>query len=103
MTKTNTIGRDWHPEIFFQVFSVLFFLMLITLGLGSATGLISSVVGIVCDEKRHWNKTVVTFVICLAGFGLGLIYITPVRCVERPCMEKFSKQEVRLRMSPLGR
>jgi len=61
-----------------QVFSVLFFLMLITLGLGSATGLISSVVGVVCDAKRHWNKTFVTFVICLAGFGIGLIYITPV-------------------------
>jgi SNF family Na+-dependent transporter len=70
---------EWPLTKSSQVFSVLFFLMLITLGLGSATGLISSVVGIVCDEKRHWNKTFVTFVICLAGFGLGLIYITPVR------------------------
>lgn len=52
--------------------------MLITLGLGSATGLISSVIGIICDEKRHWNKTLVTFVTCLVGFGLGLVYITPV-------------------------
>lgn len=76
--ERNKRNFDHYNINFLQVFAVLFFLMLITLGLGSATGLISSVIGIICDEKRHWNKTLVTFVTCLVGFGLGLVYITPV-------------------------
>lgn len=60
-----------------QLFSVLFFLMLVTLGLGSATGLTSGVIAIVCDLRPDWNKTKVTGVICFLGFGVGLVYTTP--------------------------
>ena len=60
-----------------QLFSVLFFLMLVTLGLGSATGLTSGIIAVVCDLNPKWNKTVVTGVICIAGFGIGLVYVTP--------------------------
>lgn len=60
-----------------QLFSVLFFLMLVTLGLGSATGLITGVIAVICDLKPTWNKTVVTGVTCLAGFLSGLVYVTP--------------------------
>lgn len=68
------IGKfDFYP----QVFSVMFFVMLITLGLGSVTGLSSGVIAIVCDQKPNWNKTKVTFVICVIGFLVGLVYITP--------------------------
>lgn len=56
----------------------MFFVMLITLGLGSVTGLSSGVIAIVCDQKPNWNKTKVTFVICVIGFLVGLVYITPV-------------------------
>ena len=61
-----------------QLFAVLFFLMLFTLGLGSATGLISAVVAIIADNKPNWNKTYVVAVVCIAGFLIGLVYITPV-------------------------
>ena len=53
--------------------------MLITLGLGSVTGLASGVIAIICDQRPKWNKTKVTFFICLAGFLVGLIYVTPVK------------------------
>jgi len=60
-----------------QLFSVLFFLMLVTLGLGSATGLTSGIIAVVCDINPRWNKTFVTGIICLLGFGVGLFYVTP--------------------------
>ena len=60
-----------------QLFSVLFFLMLVTLGLGSATGLTSGIIAVVCDINPRWNKTLVTGIICLLGFGVGLFYVTP--------------------------
>ena len=39
-----------------QLFSVLFFLMLITLGLGSATGLTTGVITVFCDLYPNTNK-----------------------------------------------
>ena len=60
-----------------QLFSLLFFLMLVTLGLGSATGLTSGIIAVVCDVNPRWNKTFVTGIICLIGFGVGLFYVTP--------------------------
>ena len=60
-----------------QLFSVLFFLMLVTLGLGSATGLTSGIIAVVCDINPRWNKTLVTGIICFLGFGVGLFYVTP--------------------------
>jgi len=60
-----------------QLFSVLFFLMLVTLGLGSATGLTSGIIAIVCDNFPNTNKTLITGIICIIGFGVGLVYITP--------------------------
>ncbi len=60
-----------------QLFSVLFFLMLITLGMGSATGLITGIVTVVKDELPSLNETLVTAFICVAGFGVGIVYVTP--------------------------
>ena len=60
-----------------QLFSVLFFLMLVTLGLGSATGLTSGIIAVVCDTNTRWNRTVVTAIICVIGFLIGLVYVTP--------------------------
>merc|ERR1719188_2891461 len=70
----TAIGKfEWMP----QLFSVLFFLMLITLGLGSVTGLASGIIAIVCDERPEWNKTKVSFGVCFFMFLAGLAYVTP--------------------------
>ena len=46
-------------------------------GMGSATGLISGIVNVVCDDFPRWNKTVVAAFICVAGFAVGIVYVTP--------------------------
>lgn len=63
----------WAP----QLFAVLFFLMLFTLGVGSASALTGCVITIICDEFPNWRKSLVTLVVCIAGFLLGLFYVTP--------------------------
>jgi len=61
-----------------QLFAVLFFLMLMTLGLGSSAGLISSLIAIISDTNPGWNKTYVAAIVCVSGFLVGLVYLTPV-------------------------
>ncbi|XP_071521737.1 LOW QUALITY PROTEIN: sodium-dependent nutrient amino acid transporter 1-like [Panulirus ornatus] len=60
-----------------QLFSVLFFLMLFTLGVGSASALTGCIITIICDEFPHFKKWLVTLLVCVAGFLLGLFYVTP--------------------------
>jgi len=60
-----------------QLFAVLFFLMLITLGFGSATGLISNIITVVCDAFPSFPRAAVTAVISSLGFLSGLLYVTP--------------------------
>jgi len=64
-------------EVVPQLFSVLFFLMLITLGFGSATGLISCIVSVVCDALPNIPRILVTAIISFLGFLSGLLYVTP--------------------------
>lgn len=64
---------DWVP----QLFAVLFFLMLFTLGVGSASALTGCIITIICDAFPHLKKWLVTLVVCIAGFLLGLFYVTP--------------------------
>ncbi|XP_042883243.1 sodium-dependent nutrient amino acid transporter 1-like [Penaeus japonicus] len=63
----------WAP----QLFAVLFFLMLLTLGVGSAAALTSNVITIVCDQFPKWKKVYVTLAVCISGFLIGLVYVTP--------------------------
>ncbi|XP_042226477.1 sodium-dependent nutrient amino acid transporter 1-like, partial [Homarus americanus] len=63
----------WAP----QLFAVLFFLMLFTLGVGSAAGLTSNIITIICEQFPSLNKAYATIAICITGFLVGLIYITP--------------------------
>ena len=58
-------------------FAVVFFLMLITLGLGSAIGLLGSVTTTICDSFPNVNKKTIIKVCCVLGFAIGLFYITP--------------------------
>merc|ERR1712232_1372687 len=60
-----------------QLFAVLFFLMLITLGFGSATGLISNIITAVCDAFPSFPRVAVTAGISTLGFLTGLLYVTP--------------------------
>jgi len=70
----TAIGKfEWLP----QLFALLFFLMLISLGMGSATGLYSSIIGILCDNFPSVNKTLMAAGVLLMGFSIGLVYITP--------------------------
>jgi len=60
-----------------QLFAVLFFLMLITLGLGSAIGLLSVVTTTLCDSFPHKDRAVIVRSCCVVGLAVGLFYITP--------------------------
>nr|CAD7595484.1 unnamed protein product [Timema genevievae] len=60
-----------------QLFAVLFFLMLFTLGVGSAVALVSSIITIICDQFPHLKHWIVTSVVCCICFLIGLIYATP--------------------------
>lgn len=61
-----------------QLFAVLFFLMLITLAIGSAAGLAGCVITILCDDFPKIKRWVITAVVSVASFFVGLIYVTPV-------------------------
>ena len=60
-----------------QLFAVLFFLMLITLGLGSAIGLFSAVTTTICDSFPDTNRKSIIKVCCAVGLAIGMFYITP--------------------------
>jgi len=60
-----------------QLFTVLFFLMLITLGLGSAIGLFSAVTTTICDSFPDTNRKSIIKACCAVGLAIGMFYITP--------------------------
>ncbi|KAL7646020.1 UNVERIFIED_CONTAM: hypothetical protein RMT77_002921 [Armadillidium vulgare] len=60
-----------------QVFAVLFFLMLFTLGVGSASALTGCIITIIHDKFPDIPKYLITIFVCIAGFLLGLFYVTP--------------------------
>ncbi|KAH0953121.1 hypothetical protein HN011_004692 [Eciton burchellii] len=60
-----------------QLFSVLFFLMLYVLGIGSAIALIGSINTIICDQFPRWKYWHVTIGTAVFGFSIGILYCTP--------------------------
>lgn len=60
------------------MFAVLFFLMLFTLGIGSATSLIGCVITVICDDFPHIQRWKITIAVCTVTFFVGLVYVTPV-------------------------
>ncbi|MCL4127741.1 UNVERIFIED_CONTAM: hypothetical protein GTU68_014491 [Idotea baltica] len=60
-----------------QLFAVLFFLMLFTLGIGSASALAGSIITIICDAFPLMRRDLVTLGVSISGFLLGLFYVTP--------------------------
>jgi flagellar biosynthesis protein FliR len=53
--------------------------MLITLAIGSAAGLTSCVITILCDDFPSVKRWIITATVCISSFFIGLIYVTPVR------------------------
>ncbi|KAL5276886.1 hypothetical protein ACFFRR_002227 [Megaselia abdita] len=60
-----------------QVFSVLFFFMLFVLGVGSEVALVSGLVSALADRYTTIKFWIFALLVCIAGFFIGLIYITP--------------------------
>ncbi|XP_044016724.1 sodium-dependent nutrient amino acid transporter 1-like isoform X2 [Aphidius gifuensis] len=60
-----------------QLFSVLFFIMMFVLALGTAMSLCGSIFLICCDYFTNTKTWIITLIITLTGFCLSHIYITP--------------------------
>ena len=58
------------------LFSVMFFLMLLLLGIDSAFSLVEAVNAVILDHYRNFKTARVAFVVCLAAFLAGIIYTT---------------------------
>nr|XP_031829548.1 sodium-dependent nutrient amino acid transporter 1-like isoform X2 [Nomia melanderi] len=60
-----------------QLFSVLFFLMLYVLGIGSAIAIAGAVITIISDQFPHWKYFYIVAGTVSGGFLAGTIYCTP--------------------------
>ncbi|XP_047995017.1 sodium-dependent nutrient amino acid transporter 1-like isoform X2 [Leguminivora glycinivorella] len=60
-----------------QLFSVLFFLMMAVLGVGSAVAMLSAVNTVLLDTFPRVPTIVISACSCTIGFSIGLIYVTP--------------------------
>lgn len=58
------------------LFSALFFLMLLTLGIDSAFSLLEPAIAAIRDRYNQWSIARVAAGMCLLAFGAGLIYTT---------------------------
>ncbi|XP_011503193.1 PREDICTED: sodium-dependent nutrient amino acid transporter 1-like [Ceratosolen solmsi marchali] len=63
--------------LFPQLFSVLFFLMLYVLGIGSGIALAGGIISIVNDQFPNWTHWHIVLVTSIVGFSFGTIYCTP--------------------------
>lgn len=75
-------------ELLPQVFSVLFFIMLYTLGIGSNVAMMSCIMTVIRDKfpkVKNWHAA---SILAILGICLGSLYVTPVRTINEPL--KFS-------------
>lgn len=66
-----------------NLFAVLFFFMLFVLGIGSNTGIITSVVTAIRDQFPGLKNWKIVLVISVLGFSTGFLFITPVSDEQR--------------------
>lgn len=66
-----------------QLFSVLFFIMLFVLGIGSAVALCGAVFSIFRDHLPNIRQWLLVLCVTCFGFVVSLVYITPVRYTSR--------------------
>ncbi|XP_062556020.1 sodium-dependent nutrient amino acid transporter 1-like isoform X1 [Armigeres subalbatus] len=64
-------------EYFPQLFSVLFFLMLFIVGIGSNLGVVTSIITAIRDRCPTLENWKVASVVCVVGFSLSTIYMAP--------------------------
>ncbi|CAG4956508.1 unnamed protein product [Parnassius apollo] len=69
----DAIAKTFQP----QLFSVLFFLMMSVLGVGSAVALLSTINTVMMDAFPRIPTVVMSAICCSAGFLVGLVYVTP--------------------------
>ncbi|CAH0723408.1 unnamed protein product, partial [Brenthis ino] len=69
----DAIAKTFQP----QLFSVLFFLMMVVLGLGTVVALVTAVNTILLDSFPNVKTIYMSVITCTLGFGAGLIYVTP--------------------------
>lgn len=62
-----------------QLFAVLFFVMMLVLGVGSAMALCGAPFSVICDRFPHVAKWKIILAISVTGYLIGLVYVTPVR------------------------
>ncbi|XP_076293223.1 sodium-dependent nutrient amino acid transporter 1 [Lasioglossum baleicum] len=60
-----------------QLFSVLFFLMLFVLGIGSAIAMAGAIITIISDQFPHWKYFYIILGTVVFGFCVGTVYCTP--------------------------
>ncbi|XP_046822009.1 sodium-dependent nutrient amino acid transporter 1-like isoform X3 [Vespa crabro] len=60
-----------------QLFSVLFFVMMFILGIGSSVGMTSSLYVILNEQFPNLKTWQIVLPLCSLGFLIGLIYVTP--------------------------
>ncbi|XP_063874586.1 sodium-dependent nutrient amino acid transporter 1-like isoform X4 [Scylla paramamosain] len=71
------IFPQWRRLLDPGLFSVLFFLMMFTLCVGSIQNLTGSIITIITDQYPAKSKFAITFGICAANFLFSLTYATP--------------------------
>ncbi|XP_013199760.1 sodium-dependent nutrient amino acid transporter 1 isoform X2 [Amyelois transitella] len=69
----DAIAKTFQP----QLFSVLFFLMMSVLGVGSAVALLSTINTVMMDSFPKIKTIYMSAFCCTAGFLIGLVYVTP--------------------------
>uniref|UniRef100_A0A2A4JNI2 Transporter n=1 Tax=Heliothis virescens TaxID=7102 RepID=A0A2A4JNI2_HELVI len=69
----DAISKTFLP----QLFSVLFFLMMTVLGVGSAVALLSTINTVMMDAFPRIRTIFMSAFCCTMGFAVGLIYVTP--------------------------
>ncbi|KAJ8668094.1 hypothetical protein QAD02_009757 [Eretmocerus hayati] len=60
-----------------QLFSVLFFLMLFLLGIGSGIGIVGGIVSIINDQFPKLKHSHIVLATTVIGFSVGMLYCTP--------------------------
>lgn len=65
-------------KVFPQIFSVLFFLMLYLLGIGSNVAMMSCLMTVVRDRFKKVKNWHAALTIAILGTILGSVYMTPV-------------------------
>jgi len=58
------------------LFSIFFFLILLTLGIGSAFSIVEAVNTTIADRYENPNRPMIAFFVCLISFLLGTLFVT---------------------------